>query len=163
MKTLTKTLVATTFAALTLVGCAPSISPDTYTTSSAGQVNRVIAGRIVSARPVHVSGDTYTDGGGMVGTLAGGAAGAIAGSSIGGGRGSLLAGLGGALIGAGLGNMAEKKLTSQEGMEYIIKTKDGQMLTIVQSATPALRVGQHVLLQYGGNRSRLIADPSYAN
>src|SRR5688500_6549768 len=100
MKSLTKTLVAAMFMALTVTGCAPNISPDTYSSSTANQVNRVIAGTIVSARVVEVSGDSLTQGGGMVGTLAGAGTGAIAaGSTIGQGNGSAIAAIGGAVLG----------------------------------------------------------------
>ncbi len=163
MRYLNKSFIAAAFVALTVTGCAPSISPDTYSTSSAGQVNRVIAGKIVSARVVQVSGDTLTQGGGMVGTLAGAGAGAIAaGSTIGQGNGSLLAGIGGAVLGGVLGNTAEKKLTSQQGIEYVIKTNHGDMVSVVQGVNPHLSIGQHVLVQYGA-RARVTADPSYGN
>lgn len=160
MKSLAKALIVLSVIAVTATACAPNISPDTYSTSSAGQVNRVIAGTIVSAREVQVSGDTLTQGGGMIGTLAGGAAGGIAGSSIGQGRGSALAAIGGAVLGGALGNVAEKKITSQRGMEYVVKTKNGSMVSVVQGATPRFSVGQRVLVQYGA-RARVTLDPSY--
>jgi len=162
MKPFAKTLLTATLIALAVTACAPSISSDTYSTTSAGQVNRVVAGVVVSSRPVKVSGDSLGAGGGMIGTIAGGAAGAIAGSSIGGGRGSLLTGIGGALAGGALGNMAEKKLTSQQGIEYVIKLTDGSMVSIVQGASPVFRRGQHVLIEYGA-RSRVTLDPDYPN
>ena len=161
MKSLVKSLAVATLVAITITGCAPSISPDTYSTSSAGQVNRVIAGTVVSARVVQVSGDTLTPGGGAVGTLAGAGAGAIAaGSTIGQGNGSLLAALGGAVLGGVAGNYAEKKITSQQGIEYVVKTKSGDMVSVVQGIAPRFNIGQHVLVQYGA-RARVTADPSY--
>src|SRR5690349_10629722 len=103
MKLPCKPLVAATFVALTVVGCAPSISPDTYSTNTANQTNRVIAGKIVSAREVQVSGSS--SGSNMVGTLAGGSLGAIAaGTNIGQGYGSAAAAIGGAVLGGIAGN-----------------------------------------------------------
>ncbi len=161
MKILTRSLVTAAFIALTVTGCAPSISPDTYSTSGAGQVNRVIAGRVVSARVVNVSGDSLTQGGGVVGTVAGAGAGAIAaGSAIGGGNGSAIAAIGGAVLGGVLGNYAEKKITSQQGMEYVVKTNGGDMISVVQGISPRFSIGQHVLVEYGA-RARVAIDPSY--
>lgn len=163
MKTVTKTVLAAVLTAMALTGCAPSISPDTYSTSTANSVNNVIAGTIVSARMVKVSGDSLTQGGGMVGTLAGAGAGAIAaGSTIGQGNGSTLAAIGGAVLGGVVGNYAEKKITAQTGMEYVIKTKGGRMVSVVQGVTPPLKIGQHVLVEYGA-KARVIADPSFGN
>jgi outer membrane lipoprotein SlyB len=162
MKCTIKHIIAASFIALAITGCAPSISPDTYTTSSAGQVNRVVKGVIDSSRVVELSGDTYTEGGGMVGTLAGGALGAVAGSTIGQGTGSVLAAIGGGLVGAGVGNMAEKKLTQQQGMEYVVKTKNGAYISVVQGLKPTFQKGQHVMIIYG-NRARVVADPDYSN
>lgn len=162
MKSIAKFLGAILSVTLVLTGCAPSISPDTYASSSAGEVNKVIAGVVVSARPVTVSGDTFTPGGGMIGTLAGGAAGAIAGSQIGHNSGSALAAIGGAVAGGMLGNYAEKKITQQTGMEYIVRTKDGSMLSVVQGLQPNFQRGQHVLVEYG-DRARVISDPGYNN
>lgn len=158
---LAKSLVTAAFIALTVVGCAPSISSDTYSTSTANQINRVIAGTIVSAREVQVSGDSM-GGGGMVGTLAGGSLGAIAaGTNIGQGYGSAAAAIGGAVLGGVIGNYAEKKVTSQRGMEYVVKTNQGTMVSVVQGLTPRLNIGQHVLVQYGA-KARVTVDPSYA-
>jgi outer membrane lipoprotein SlyB len=143
----------------TLAGCAPSLSPDLYSTESAGQVQHVVQGVVISSRVVKVS-DPGTGIG--VGSIAGGALGAIAGSEIGGGRGSLAAGVGGALLGGIAGNQAQKKLSTQTGVEYIVRLRNKSLISIVQGPTPSFSRGQHVLVQYGvGSRSRVIADPNY--
>lgn len=145
----------------TLVGCTPSLSPDVYTTENAGQIHRVVKGVVVSNRFVNVA-DSGTGIG--VGSVAGGALGAIAGSQIGQGNGSLAAGIGGALLGGIAGNQAQKGMTTQTGVEYVVKLRNKSLISIVQGPSPTFNHGQHVLVQYGaGGRSRIIADPDYAN
>ena len=143
----------------TLAGCAPSLSPDVYTTENAGQVHKVVKGVIVSSRFVSVS-DSGT--GISVGSVTGGALGAIAGSQIGQGNGSLAAGIGGALLGGIAGNHAQKGLTTQTGVEYVVRLSNKSLISVVQGPTPIFNRGKHVLVQYGaGGRSRIIADPNY--
>lgn len=143
----------------TLTGCAPTLSPDTYATSDAGQIKRMARGVILSSRIVKVSDDGRGIG---VGTVTGGALGALAGSQVGQGRGSLAAGIGGALLGGIAGSHVQQGLTTQSGMEYVIKLRDGSLLSIVQSLVPSLQRGQRVLVQFGADgRSRVIADPAY--
>lgn len=160
MKLVTKSLLTATFVAITLGGCAPTISPNNYATSSAGQVNNVVSGVVVSARPVNVSGDSLTPGGGMVGTLTGAGVGGILGSQVGHNAGSVLAAVGGAVAGGVIGNYAEKKITGQTGMEYVIRTRNHSMISVVQGLQPSFQRGQHVLVEYG-DRARVIADPNY--
>lgn len=160
MRSLGRNLLVLILVALAVTGCTPSLSPDTYTTSGAGKVNRVVAGVVVSSRVVQVSDDANAGDGGKTGMIAGGIAGAIAGSALGGGRGSALTAVGGAVAGGVLGNVAQKGLTKQTGVEYVIKTKDGSLISVVQGPTPTFQRGQHVLVEYG-RRARVIADPSY--
>lgn len=147
------------FSLTTLTGCMSSLSPDTYTTANAGQVYRVATGVIIGSRLVRVS-DNGTGLG--VGTVAGGALGAIAGSQIGQGNGSLAAGIGGALLGGIAGGHAQQGLTTQYGVEYVIRLANKSLISIVQGPTPSFSRGQHILIQYGvGGRSRVIVDPNY--
>ncbi|MBP7336227.1 glycine zipper domain-containing protein [Niveispirillum sp.] len=137
-----------------LVGCKQNVSPDTYSVGAVGQVNRVVRGVIVNARPVQIAG---TQG---VGGTAGAAAGAAAGSAIGSGsRGNIVGAIGGAVVGGIAGAMVEESATQQNGMEYVVETDNGSLVTIVQGAEPALGVGQRVLVMHGA-QSRVIADNS---
>jgi outer membrane lipoprotein SlyB len=147
---------------LVLAGCASSLSPDTYTTRTAGSIHRVVKGRIVSARVVQVSDDWNSGDGGATGTLAGAALGALAGSQIGHGTGSAAAAIGGAVAGGVLGNATQKGFTGQVGVEYVIKLRNGSMISVVQGPRPTLNRGQHVLIEYGYGRARVIPDPDYA-
>lgn len=150
-----KYILVASIVTFTLTGCAPSISSDTYGTYSANQVNRTVKGVVDNTRVVRVQGTS------TIGTLVGGAAGALAGSTIGGGRGQILGAIGGGLIGAGVGNVAEKQITQQQGMEYVIKTQDGGYISVVQGLTPTFQKGQHVMVIFG-DKARVVADPDYS-
>lgn len=140
-------------AALVLGGCASNISPNSYSVGSVGQVNRTVAGVVVSVRPVSVE----SDGGG--GGLVGGAAGAVAGSSVGGGtRANALGAIGGALVGAAVGSAIQRNNAHQTGLEYVVQTENGNLLTVVQGDYPTFTEGARVLVLYG-SPSRVIADP----
>lgn len=138
---------------ITLGGCAANLSPKTYSVGSVGQVNRTVAATVISASMVDVSGTTGL--GGTVGT----AAGAVAGSSIGGGtRANILGAIGGAVIVGLAGATIEANTTQQKGMEYVVETENGNLMTLVQGMDSLFAAGQKVLVLYG-SPSRLIADP----
>lgn len=137
-----------------LSGCASNISPQTYSVGSVGQVNRTVSATVVSAREVDVAGTTAVGGG------AGTAAGAVVGSAAGGNnsRGNIVGAIGGAVVGGLAGSAIEANATKQKGMEYVVETENGNLMTIVQGTDPIFAAGQKVLVLYG-SPSRLIADP----
>lgn len=139
---------------ITLVGCATNISPKTYSVGSVGQINRTVSATIISAREVNVAGTTGLGGG------TGSALGAVAGSGAGGNssRGNIAGAIGGAVIGGLAGAAIEANATKQKGMEYVVETENGNLMTIVQGTDPVFAAGQKVLVLYG-SPSRLIADP----
>lgn len=140
---------------LLVAGCVPNVRPDSYSVGSVGQVNRSVAGVIVSARVVSIDG---TSGGGAA---AGGVAGAIGGSSVGGGsRANAIGAVGGAVVGAIAGAAIERSASEQTGMEYVVQTSNGNLMTIVQGRDGALPVGASVLVLYG-SPARVIPDPRY--
>jgi len=140
-------------AALSLMaGCTQNINPDTYEVGGAGKVSKTVPGVIVSSRHVSVEGTNST------GKTVGVAAGAVAGSAIGGGtRANILGAIGGALLGGIAGSFAEEGITSQSGIEYIIQTEGGGLVTLMQGAEPVFAKGQRVLILYG-SKARVIAD-----
>jgi outer membrane lipoprotein SlyB len=143
-------------ALLVLSGCGSSLSPDVYTTQSAGQVNQVLRGRVLSARVVQVRNDPTANPGGLI---TGGALGGIAGSAIGHGRGRVLGTVGGAVAGGFLGNMAQQRLTSQEAIEYVIRLRGSRKrVSLVQGAPPVFQAGDRVLIQQGA-RTRIVLEP----
>jgi len=155
----------TVVVALSLVtSCAREISSDTYTADHIGEAQVTYAGVILNARAVKVCGAEKLEGNGA-GVGAGLIGGAAAGSAVGKGSGNVIATVGGAILGAVGGAFAEKGLSSQNGMEYVVQLEKGDLMTIVQGANPAFSVGQEVyvitatLNERTGkqNRSRIIA------
>lgn len=154
-------MIARTFllslALVVAAGCTPNVSPSSYGIGSVGQVNRTVAGTVVSTREIRIDGTT---GGG---TFAGGAAGAIGGSALGGsGRANAVGAVGGAVVGAIAGAAIERGASSQNGVEYVVETENGNLLTVVQGTTPSFATGQKVLVLYG-SPSRVISDPRAHN
>jgi len=139
---------------LAFSGCAANISPQTYSVGSVGQVNRTVSGVVISVREVDVAGTTGVGGG------AGTAAGAVVGSAAGGNnsRGNIVGAIGGAIIGGLAGSAIEANSTKQKGLEYVVETENGNLMTIVQGIEPVFYERQKVLVLYG-SPSRLIADP----
>lgn len=137
-----------------LTACTPDISAGSYTYNQIGQAAQTMSGRIISARPIKVS-----KGGPGVGAVAGALAGGIAGSSIGGGgTANALGAVGGAVLGGVVGNYAEDKLTSQTGMQYSVKLRNGSIYTVTQGMDPVLGVGQHVMVIFS-NPAKVV--PAY--
>lgn len=146
-------LQVSVIAIVLLTGCANKLSPQAYSVGSVGQINRTIAGTVISPREVDVSGTTGT--GGNAGT----ALGAVGGSSVGGtGRDNLAGAIGGAVVGGLIGSALEANATKQKGMEYVVETENGYMMTLVQGLSPTFSSGQRVLVLYGAP-SRVISDP----
>lgn len=145
--------LAVTFLVLMVLGCTPNVRPDTYSVGSVGQVNRSVGGIVISARSVHIDG---SQGGGAA---AGGAVGAVAGSQIGGSDAAGAVGaIGGLVVGAIAGAATERRLSEQTGMEYVVETTNGNLMTVVQGADPTFAPGDNVLILYG-SPARVIADP----
>lgn len=137
---------------LFITGCTQNINPDTYSVGGTGKVNSTRAGVVVGVRTVSVEGTNTT------GKTAGALAGGVAGSTIGGStRANILGAIGGALIGGIAGGATEKAITSQEGVEYIVQTDSGDMVTLTQGPNPSFKKGDRVLILYG-SKARIIAD-----
>lgn len=124
--------------------CTTNINPDTYTVGSTRTAQRSVPGVIIGARPVNVEGSNKT------GTLVGVAAGGVAGSAIGGGsRANILGAIGGAVLGGLAGSAIEKGVTNQTGVEYTVRTDNGETVTLVQGTSPTFSIGQKVFIVYG--------------
>lgn len=138
---------------LVLTGCANTTDTRTYSVGSVGQVNRSVAGSIISARPIRIDANTGTGG------AVGGMTGAVAGSSMGrGSRANAIGAIGGAVAGAIIGSAIEAGGSQREGIEYVISTHNGSLMTIAQGVDPAFLEGDKVIILYG-NPSRVIRDP----
>jgi outer membrane lipoprotein SlyB len=68
-----------------------------------------------------------------------------------------LGAIGGAIIGGIAGAAIERSATQQQGVEYVVETENGHLMTIVQGEEPFFAVGDKVFVLYG-TRSRVIAD-----
>ena len=144
------------FICFSLIACTRNISPDSYAVGSVGQVNRAVRGVVISVRQVDISGSQTG-----VGGAAGAAGGAVAGSAIGGGtRENILGAIGGAVVGGIAGSAIEEGSSRQKGMEYVVETQNGSLITVVQGVDPPLSVGRKVIVLYG-TRARIIPDQSY--
>ena len=141
-----------------LGGCASS-STNTYSESDVGQIISTSEGTVVSSRLVDISGEDSS-----TGALVGGGAGAITGyAGAGGGSTGALIGVLGALAGAGIGYLVEQGFKSREGIEYIVRLDDGRVVTLVQNRETEevpLADGSPVLVQFGGNYTRVIERPT---
>lgn len=137
-----------------LTGCVSDVSPASYSVGSVGQVNRVVRGVVISTRTVQIAGTTG------LGASSGAVAGAAAGSTIGNSDASSVAGAVGAAVVVGLvGAAIEENATKQTGIEYVVETDTGAVLTLVQGVgDEQINVGERVLVMYG-ERARLIRAP----
>jgi outer membrane lipoprotein SlyB len=141
-------------AALALAGCAHP-SGSTYETGDVGRTIETSQGSVVSSRVVKITGETNA-----AGPLAGGALGA-AGSALAFQGSGLVAVIGG-VIGAGIGYLTQKQLNNRDGIEYVLEMDDGRTVTLVQNRAAneaPLPDGTPVLVQVGGQHTRVIADP----
>lgn len=146
-----KRILSAVLTAALLAGCADNINSDHYSTSQTGKVSTVSQCTVLSVRQVGVNDNSGA------GTMIGGLAGGLAGSTIGHGHSSnMLGAVGGALLGGLAGSAAEKGLTSQTGLEYIVKLDNGQVISITQGTGQALGVGQRCLVLFGST-NRVIA------
>ena len=136
-----------------LAGCA-NVSPSTYSVGSVGQVNRAVRGTIISVREVKIEG-SQSGAGATAGAIAGGAVGSQAGNDA---ATHVVGAVGGAVVGALAGGALEEGSTRQRGIEYVVETETGAIMTLVQGPEDRLQIGDHVLVLYG-DRSRIIRDP----
>ncbi len=141
---------------LALAACGPRYSPDTYATRAVQQANKVEQGTVVGRRLVRVSAE------GSTGAAAGAAAGGVLGAQApaGGGIVSALGGVGGALVGGLVGTAAEHTVVDTRAYEYVVRTGKGDLLSVTQSDTAPLAIGQNVLL-ISGNQARIVPDYTF--
>jgi outer membrane lipoprotein SlyB len=118
MKISCKILSVLVISSFVLASCAREMSSDVYTSSSTS--GKVLEGKVVSARPITIKdSDKLQDN--TAGILGGGLLGGVAASSVGKGTGKGVAAIGGALLGAAAGALAQDKLGTSKGMEYIVR------------------------------------------
>ena len=138
--------------ALTLGGCASSLTGDSYSRDEARAVQTVRMGTIESLRPVKIEG-TKTP----IGAGAGAVVGGVAGSGVGSGRGSAVAAVVGAVAGGLIGAATEEGFTRTQGVEITVREDDGTMRAYVQAVeeNQVFRVGQRVRIMTVNGTSRV--------
>lgn len=130
--------------ALTVNACTSNIGANQYATSSTGQVNRAMECTVLSVRQVVVQSDNNA------GMMVGGAAGGVAGTLLGGNDTTkILGGIGGAVVGGLAGDLAQEGLSKQAGYEYIVKTTNGNVMTVTQGNDVLMTPGEKCFLLYG--------------
>ena len=138
--------------AVSLAGCGPDYSPNTYASSAVQQANKVEQGVIVGVRRVGVAA------GGTTGAVAGAAAGGIVGSQVPGAGVTIAIGaVGGGLIGGIVGSGIDKGMNDTTAYEYIVRKANDEMISVTQKDTASMAMGQHVLV-IAGNQARIIPD-----
>lgn len=136
----TNALIISLVAALTVGGCASSMSGGAYSRSQARQAQEVQMGTVESVRNVQIEG-TRTP----IGALTGAALGGVAGSMIGQGTRANTAGaIGGAVLGGMAGAAVEEGVTRQQGIEITVRLDNGRMMAIVQGADQTFAPGERV-------------------
>ena len=130
--------------AFAINACTSNIGANDYSTSGVRQVGRAMGCTVLSVRQVVVRSDNN------VGMLAGAGAGGLAGSMVGGNDTTkILGALGGAVVGGIAGDAAQSGLSKQEGYEYVVKTENGNVMTITQGNDVLMTPGEKCYLLYG--------------
>lgn len=138
--------------AVSLAGCGPDYSPDTYASSAVQQANKVEQGVIIGVRRVGVAA------GGATGAVAGAAAGGIVGSQVpGAGVTTAIGAVGGGLIGGIVGSGMDKTVNDTSAFEYIVRKTNAELISVTQRDASSMGIGEHVLV-IGGNQARVIPD-----
>lgn len=149
-------LAAVGLVMLGLAACAHPTS-EQYGTGDVGRIIDTGEGTVVAAKVVDIKGGENSG----VGAVAGGALGATGAATVFGGdnSGKLAAGIIGGILGAGAGYLAEQEASGREGIEYVIRTPDGRLVTLVQNRAPEeqpIASGTPVLIQYGRDYTRIV-------
>jgi outer membrane lipoprotein SlyB len=146
-------LAAIAAISMTLGGCAREVGGDVYDTRDLSAAVRTERGVVESVRPVRLQdGERLQEPG--LGALIGGAAGGAVGREIGAGWGQIVAIGAGIVLGAAAGALAQGELSKQDGLEYVVKTTDGRLFTIVQGVEDPIATGSPVFIQFGDSRTR---------
>lgn len=143
---------------LGLTACAPNISPDVVSASSANEMQTAVEGVIVAKHNVTVKGDSNA-----AGTLAGAVIGALAGSQVGGGNMRYVTGAAGAAAGGAAGNAIQDKLTTQQGIEYVVKLTQEEGPSTTVTSTGQNSMSGAVNIRGRNSSSTTISSKSAAN
>jgi len=137
---------------LLLAGCGNRYSANEYATRAVQQANRTEQGVVAGFRRIQIAAD------GTTGAAAGAAAGGVLGSATPGNRvAEALGAVGGALVGGLIGSAAERAANSGDGVEYVVRKRNGELVSVVQRDLVPLEVGARVLVIEGA-QARIVPD-----
>lgn len=139
-----------------LAGCnGTDYSPNTYSNGAAQQAQKVDAGIVIGFREVLISAN------GTVGAVTGGAAGGVLGSATGSSTmDQALGGVIGSAVGSIVGSTIEHVTGDTKGWEYIVKKRNGDLLSVTQTEPKPLALSQKVLVISSAQQARIIPDYS---
>ncbi|WP_434126536.1 glycine zipper 2TM domain-containing protein [Klebsiella quasipneumoniae] len=138
---------------LGLAGCTNTshLSGDVHSASTAGRVQQVFYGTLVSVRAVQIQAGDENN---ALGALAGGVIGGLAGNTVGGGSGRRLTTATGTVAGGLVGQGVQGRMNLVQGVELEIRLDDGRMLMVVQRQGPTrFSTGQRVAISSSGGQT----------
>jgi outer membrane lipoprotein SlyB len=133
---------AALLAALGLSACASEYGPEPYPAYAVGRAARVEEGRVISARPVAVTGESTG-----AGAVAGAVVGALAGSAVAGRHDRGGGAVAGAVVGGLAGNALEQNST-RTAFAYMVRRRDGATFEVVQPDAYPIPAGTPVNIVY---------------
>jgi outer membrane lipoprotein SlyB len=136
--------------AVTLAGCASSMSGSAYSRDQARSAMQVRMGVVDSVRNVQIEGTKSA-----VGGLAGAGLGGYAGSQMGKGHGSTVGAIAGAVAGGLAGSAIEEGVTRQAGLEITVRLESGEYIAVTQAADEQFRPGERVRILSGNGTTRV--------
>ena len=138
---------------LVIAGCTNTshLSGDVHASATAGRVQQVFYGQLVSVRAVQIQAGDNSN---ALGAVAGGVIGGVAGSAVGGGSGQRLATATGAVAGGLAGQAVQARMNLVQGVELEIRLDDGRTFMVVQRQGPTrFSVGQRVAISSVGGQT----------
>lgn len=145
-------VVVVFFLILGMMGCS-NYSGSSFSGKQIRSAHTVDYGTVVSVKHVELEEDHPA----LLGTIGGAAVGGIIGNIFGGGHGKALTTVIGAGAGALAGNVAEKAITKQNGLEIEVKLDNGQLVSIVQGADQSFSPGERVRVLRGSDGSARVS------
>ena len=133
---------------LVIAGCTNTshLSGDVHSSATAGRVQQVFYGQLVSVRAVQIQAGDNSN---ALGAVAGGVIGAV-----GGGSGQRLATATGAVAGGLTGQAVQARMNLVQGVELEIRLDDGRTFMVVQRQGPTrFSVGQRVAISSVGGQT----------
>lgn len=135
MKKMTKLALTSILSVSVLAACTNDTyntsRPDVYKQSGLNQAQITTYATVISLKPITIQNDTGATN--PLLTLAGTALGGLAGAQVGGGTGKVAGAIVGGLAGGYATNEVTSRVQTTKGIEFTVKTDQGQILTFAQA------------------------------